>query len=287
MFERMFDPYKDVIYGLSNWRDRYIDRWIEQQKREAGEKGEPFDRAKLEERARKFLINYYNKPILEINPINKYTQYGTISEIAVRNYIEQLEKTSYKPSSVRDDASVPRISKGDINIPTDKQALSTYYKNNQEVVILAAQALAIRRACKFGIEYISQIKGGTVHYVLDGIDMSNVVGKKTTRLWTGTTGIPITTSELRYLFRNWYRLKELEAQHKIIFWKNYVRFDSPWHTNPQEWMEYAKQRIDKRRAGLMASQNLIETFEKFSRIDPTLALGVFFKIPTGDTLLQE
>ena len=60
--------------------------------------------------------------------------------------------------------------------------------------------LAIRRACKFGIEHFVMKLGKTVHFLLDDLDMETVVNKKAHT--KHSNGREITGSELRFIYRN-------------------------------------------------------------------------------------
>jgi hypothetical protein len=259
-FEHDFNPYEyDVIYGITSRRNDYIERYVEHRMKDWDPQEDGKREYYLEQMqglCEKYmsLINNYNEPILDIDFLKKPPYTNAIKNILkprVANYIEALQKTRYLIDKVHD-ASVAALNKGNVKITKD--SLKTMSESD---IGTAAMILAIRRACKFGIEYVAQLTNkGTVHYVLDGIDMSDVVGKKAMSLWAGTTGIPITTSELRYLFRNWHRLKNCAANGRIRFWKSYVPFDAPWDTSPKEWLQYAKQRLEKRKAELIKYNKL-------------------------------
>jgi hypothetical protein len=95
----------------------------------------------------------------------------------------------------------------------------------------------IRRCCKFGIKYIASInKNGIIHFVLDGIDDMLTIVNKTFR----DGQVPITTSELRYVFRNWKIL-----QNRVIFYLNQDETTVPWIAGNSrlEWERYAKTRL--------------------------------------------
>jgi insecticidal toxin complex protein TccC len=69
--------------------------------------------------------------------------------------------------------------------------------------------------------------GNKIHFVLDELDISNVVNKE------GMGGQSITASELRYAYRNRERLVG-----RINFYKNNVETDTPWDASPELWISY-------------------------------------------------
>lgn len=86
--------------------------------------------------------------------------------------------------------------------------------------------IAIRRSCMFGIEYFS--KFGTVHYILDELDIEKVVNRTmVTNETTGDKKVPICTSELWYLFYHW---ADLKRDRKVVFWENFEEVAPPWES---------------------------------------------------------
>ena len=86
--------------------------------------------------------------------------------------------------------------------------------------------LAIRRACKFGLGLAATnaaFIGAKVHFLLDGLDMQEVANKNPRAGYGGRTSVSITTSELRYAFRNWGRLNNA-----IVFYVNLLPVAPPW-----------------------------------------------------------
>lgn len=86
--------------------------------------------------------------------------------------------------------------------------------------------LAIRRACKFGIEHVaSQSSGALIHFILnrfdDGNGWSDVLNKKPIHA-RGRDSVLITYSELRFVYKNWDRFKS-----KIIFYRFIGTYDNP------------------------------------------------------------
>jgi hypothetical protein len=85
-------------------------------------------------------------------------------------------------------------------------------------------SLAIRRACKFGLESILQAKAhdACVHFLLDDMDMWRIVFKQTQNK-SGQPAIPYTTSELRHAFRNRDKLKG-----HILYYRDHKTVPPPW-----------------------------------------------------------
>ncbi len=109
--------------------------------------------------------------------------------------------------------------------------------------------LAIRRSCKFAIDFFARQKSKScIHYILDGMDMKTIVnGTMVTNEETQEKKVPICTSELRYLFRNWNKFKDT---YRITFYKDYDWAPPPWYdySDPQvikRWAQYAVHRVFK------------------------------------------
>jgi hypothetical protein len=113
------------------------------------------------------------------------------------------------------------------------------------------QDLQIRRACKFGIEYIIG-RNNTVHFVLD-IPVRDIHGNDQDQL-SGTymkdkdivkkktlhpNYVPITTSELRLCYRNW---GTWGPTGHLKFYKSLQEVNAPWVDNAAGWAEYDRHR---------------------------------------------
>jgi hypothetical protein len=91
--------------------------------------------------------------------------------------------------------------------------------------------LAIRRGCKFGFEYIlnSVISpDAKIHFLLDRFDRNNgermvQAVKKEASTARGRTAVSITYSEIRYVYRNWDRLRN-----RVLFYYNFDKDEAPW-----------------------------------------------------------
>ncbi|MFS2199944.1 RHS repeat-associated core domain-containing protein [Pseudomonas sp. Pseusp3] len=83
----------------------------------------------------------------------------------------------------------------------------------------------LSRASKAGLSTILKSEGGSaVHFILDELDMNQVVKK---------TQPSLTSSELRYLYRN--RSKVVD---KVLFYQQGKLVDAPWRTDRALWSQY-------------------------------------------------
>ncbi|HEX2887388.1 hypothetical protein [Vineibacter terrae] len=302
MFHTRFRPKYDVLYGVSDWRDKYLDKWIAHKKQEVQASGGVVTVGmllQLEDLAKKALINYYNQPITMVEA--KFITSQTLARKILANvtsvpgtdiYIDELLKSRYSPISVRDNKSISRMPKNDNRVPGDYDAFVAMLKDalTKQTALDAALYLAIRRACKFGIEYVMEYRGGTIHYIIDGITMADVVGKTEMPINMGLqTGVPITTSELRFIFRNWHWFRE-KVDDGLVFWFKDTPTTAPWITDPKLWIPYAAQRIRKYKAAKQGSNDYetdkVNSFEKYAPIDPALAIEYFGMIKMTDKLIQ-
>jgi hypothetical protein len=114
--------------------------------------------------------------------------------------------------------------------------------------------LAIRRACKFGVDYIVNFTKGRVHFALDGVRDEEIVRKEPISPgWMLPDHFPITATELRSIYRNWDKVK-----HRVIFYRNGGTVKPPWESEPALWKEYKSHRESKYEAtALGASSELV------------------------------
>lgn len=95
-----------------------------------------------------------------------------------------------------------------------------------------------RRVCKGGILFAIN-QGKRVHFILDKIDMEQVVYKNgkddQAENWGGVKHRGYTGAELRSVYR---MRNNKKAMSKIVFWENDKRVSAPWETNPTLWAEY-------------------------------------------------
>jgi hypothetical protein len=109
--------------------------------------------------------------------------------------------------------------------------------------------LAIRGSCKFAIDFfVRQKSKSNIHYILDGMDMKTIVdGTMVTNEDTQEKKVPICTSEIRYLFRNWNKFKDT---YRVTFYKDYDWASPPWYDTSdtyviKRWAQYAVHRVFK------------------------------------------
>lgn len=90
-----------------------------------------------------------------------------------------------------------------------------------------ATELLWKRGSKLGIEIVARSEQVKLHFVLDDINMEEVVRK------SGRYGESITASELRYAYRNWNRLEG-----KVHFYDAFVEVEAPWVKDSALWNSY-------------------------------------------------
>ncbi|MGA8164386.1 MAG: hypothetical protein WB791_05085 [Waddliaceae bacterium] len=230
-----------VLYGLTAVRERYLTRLSEARVKEVvanrrnyifpAEKGEyeyELEQAERLPMRNGMMASDYHVPVqkgeftrkkVNLGPV-KYDRTGRF-RLRFERYREALEShPKYSPHLVRD-LSIKHLSKNDLSL------LDAEVEENAVNDALGNQAS--RRACKFSLEYFS--RHAQVHYVLDEIDMQDVVDKKTRILWWGREGVPLTTSELRFLHKHW---KKLNTKN-IHFYLDEREVEAPWIANPEMW----------------------------------------------------
>jgi len=105
---------------------------------------------------------------------------------------------------------------------------------------------AVRRACKFLLWESVLQHGRSVAYALDDMDLHDVARRRPIKLEGdgNRTKIPVCTSELRELFRNWDAFNK-----RVVFFKDFKVASPPWMLpsagKPETlraWSEYAVKR---------------------------------------------
>ena len=178
-----------------------------------------------------FAINTYNRNLNDAEYVGTY-------ENKFNKYNETLKKID-QTKFIKSNVSIKQFM-------DDKDVTEAAYKD-----------MIIRRGCKFGIKYITENLSGKVYYALDGITSDSVTNKENffNKSLRGKK-LPICTTELRYLFRNWQHYKD-----KVIFMKitgdipEDIRgwvgtpeaVKAPWEDsiNLDGWASYALDRIAK------------------------------------------
>ena len=92
------------------------------------------------------------------------------------------------------------------------------WKNVNEHLAQDRYYLAIRRACKFGIEHVANAaSGATIHFLLNRFDLGtgwqDVLDKKKVNA-RGREALIITYSELRFVYKNWNTFKN-----RVLFYR--------------------------------------------------------------------
>lgn len=127
----------------------------------------------------------------------------------------------------------------------------------------------LRRASKFGATQVGNTLGARVHFVLDEIDMKDVLDKAEFPEKPGAVRkmVPITTSELRALFRNW----GFACKH-VTFYRKQTVHPPPWDEDPKGWTEYAKRRCEKY-AQLLNKQGKKAKIVEFDKLQSAVDLN--------------
>ena len=255
----------DLVYGIGEQINKYLDHLYKN-----GKLKTRFTAMKLKTDGYA-AINTYNRALAT----KAFTMNGTDIEVdlaKIRNaatgvdgsttaqgytkhYVGQLLASKFSPATVS----------GDLEDPTSDKLKTALLKGRDNVnestdpsdIAAAAKELAIRRSCKFGIEYVLKLDKAMIHYVLDEMDLLKVAEKswfdKTIpRLGASITfrKISICTTELRYLFRNWGRIGPTA---RVNFYYNYSAIVPPWTEDffkaTKQWADYAKHLAEKHLAG--------------------------------------
>lgn len=230
-FKDEFDGTTDLIYGIGDQINRYIVYKLH---------GKKYDKIFGANRAE--AIEYKEECGWAINTFNVHlnnidymkNQSGLFGE-----YCKALAASTYKPGY----KSVPYNPSGPTLEKLKKSNAALLPKAKREV-LNAAFDLSVRRSCKFGIEFVTQKLAGKIHYVLDGMNLEAVTTKARITNTSGYQKIPICTSELRFLFRNWNKFR---GRGKVIFWENFDHALPPWNrpTYAANWKAYGLSRLEK------------------------------------------
>lgn len=272
-FTENFNYREDLVCGITGQCDVYVDRFIndkstgdgEGDPRSTGERAEHW--ARVTQKSKMF-IHAFNDPITHTDFSEQVLQVPVSSDLDVNAYQQALQShPKFAPQNTKM-ASMRSLAKGD-------ELASGLSKADLDPKKLAdlEGLLAVRRACKFGIEDAVSRKGCKVHYILDGIVIADVVSKKTFPLSSGGTGVPITTSELRFLFREWSRFRHTG---RVIFYRDFNETGTPWSSEAlQGWAAYAMHLLEKRHAD---DANLNAAKACWSGHDWKGVIGVFHNI---------
>ena len=98
--------------------------------------------------------------------------------------------------------------------------------------------MAQRRCSTIGISYLAWASKDkiTVHFILDGVDLNS------TTLKLGSNGRSYTSSELRWIYRNW---NDENVRKSIQFHENEKQVPAPWETEQGNllWSKYIPKNV--------------------------------------------
>ncbi len=280
----------DLVYGIGDEINKYLTHLSKN-----GKLTSPFKPMKLKT-DRYAAINTYNRALVT----KAFTMNGTNIEVdlaKIRNAAPGVDgsttKSGYTKHYVGQLLASPKFSpstvSGDLDDPSSDKLKTALLKGRDNVnqstdpsdIAAAAKELAIRRSCKFGIEYVLKLDKAMIHYVLDGMDMLKVAQKDWFDKTIPRTGasisfrkISICTTELRYLFRNWGRIGPTG---RVKFYYNFIDIVPPWSDDffksTKQWADYAKHLAEKHLAvknttilDFYASAKYKETVEEYHKI---------------------
>lgn len=286
-FEESFNADSDVVYGTGDWIHVYLynywfawkygypelkdinfkGSWYTSRSLNPFDKNAPDTVDKVTEAAHaKYgtnVINNYNLPISARLYSSPKVETGSITKpktpvvplqkdpTEARKYDDYFQSLQRSVAYGPDSLAKP--------LAELKNALSKYEESQDALSNLRSGAnrfklqgiigdLAIRRSCKFGIDYFVIAKGAQLHYILDGMSVPDIVSKKMyTNEVTKKDKIPICTSEVRYIFRTWNQLKDTGRLH---FYKDFQQCLAPWESSTymntwEGWADYAIDRVEK------------------------------------------
>lgn len=148
------------------------------------------------------------------------------------DFYGKITASRFSPLSVGN-ASAQKASREGFDPTTTPKGGGNAYHNDDgySVDALNRSFLAVRRGCKFGIGFVADKVSTSrpqahIHFALDGMKMRSILDKATFELNLGNTAVPVTTSELRYTFRNWSRFNG-----RVRFYVNYVNVPAPWEAD--------------------------------------------------------
>lgn len=180
-------------------RENYIDTYNNKIKEAILQEAEKLT---TKERWQNFTKNLYSYiPInIKMDPIGKH-------------YLQSLqEKEKNKLENIYKDVYILKLKE------------KCLFEKDGEVI---SPILHAKRGCKIGIDAAIKNANTQLFFVIDGINMRNVVHKKD--LYNRS----ITNRELRYIYRHRYALEG-----KITFFSNGKQCEAPWEKDPQLWSEY-------------------------------------------------
>ena len=253
----LFQPDRgDLLYGFTGDRDPYFEhmqlnakpgtplrKWMDDEQRRTWIVVDKTNNALFD---KAMFTSFANSPDDLLNEIESRALNLSNGQQMVRSVDHQqdLANSRFSPAKAMVASAATLSKEADGNTAAEKQ-----------------YALAIRRACKFGISRILEnVKHrAEIHFLIDrfvrnnGERMKQAVGKERITLGGTQNYYTITYSEIRFVFRNWSSLSS-----RVHFYENHVKVDAPWLdssrqvtvdgkalTYKQLWATYTQQREQK------------------------------------------
>jgi len=225
----LFDPYRgDLVYGFAADRTSFYEH-VEQRAPDTSALKLFFDRDGYDPAW--IQVDHYNDTLFGGSQLFK-DKPQDVADIAsqvqdswIKYFWEEMSKHRFSPLEAFNTPDAKRNKEGWKDLAEDR-----YY-------------LAIRRGCKFGIEHIlSQhiaAQGAKIHFLLDRFHRSNgermvAATYKEPSDARGRISVSITYSEIRYIYRNWGRLKD-----SIEFYYDFISAVAPWEDDVRQatWLD--------------------------------------------------
>jgi len=241
----------DLIYGMSRQRDRYKAHYQQETGNEI-------------ENDSWWSMDQYNdtlglsSPMMRVEQLDAFIVYDQANPTTVTSRVfhgDILQRIVATPR--RDPHKIFDIDPEKLKAMEGIPLASELQISEEQRYARAVSWKSIRRACKFGIEYVvaKHARFGTIiHFIIDGLEDRDILTKRKFRSsTTGRAAVPITTSELRNVFRRWHLEDFNEA---VYFYKDFVHVRAPWETNPRAWQKYAEARLGNYKNDVKSMLNL-------------------------------
>ncbi|EMF0405602.1 hypothetical protein IL090_001814 [Enterococcus hirae] len=112
-----------------------------------------------------------------------------------------------------------------------KNELKTIYQDVLKNKAYHDHSLHVNRGCKIGLDIAMEKQDMELYYCLDEIDIELVLDEKNLDDIKGRKSM--TSSELRYIYRNWEKLRG-----KVTFISQGKKVKAPWEQEPEVWQAY-------------------------------------------------
>ncbi|ENZ5659096.1 hypothetical protein VBH21_09250 [Enterococcus hirae] len=112
-----------------------------------------------------------------------------------------------------------------------KNELKTIYQDVLKNKAYHDHSLHVNRGCKIGLDIAMEKQDMELYYCLDEIDIELVLDEKNLDDIKGRKST--TSSELRYIYRNWEKLRG-----KVTFISQGKKVKAPWEQEPEVWQTY-------------------------------------------------